>query len=66
MSNESKDRLAGAAIFALTVISLTAIIGGIYAATVNGREIEGIVAIVAGAVGGIVGIIVQNKVGGTP
>lgn len=49
---------------ALTVISIVAIVGGILAAVVAGREIEGIVAIVSGAVGGIVALVLRDTTEG--
>ena len=60
MTEQSKDRLAEVAVIALFAISLVTIVLGIVAATVYGREIEGTVAIVAGAVGGIVAIVTRK------
>ncbi len=54
------------AIVALFTISLVSIVGGIWAATVVNREIEGIVAIVTGCAAGIVSLVLRDtKQGGT-
>lgn len=60
MTEESKERLAGFAVLALAAISLVTLVLGIVGATVYGREIEGIVAVVTGAVGGIVAIVIRD------
>ena len=61
MTEQSKDRLAEFAVLALFAISLVALVVGIWASMVIGREVEGVVAIVAGAVGGIVAIVTRVK-----
>ena len=55
MTEPTRNRLEAIAVLALLMISLTAIIGGLIIAFYS-REVEGVVAIVAGAVGGIVAI----------
>ena len=60
MNAENKDRLAGGAIVALTVISLLVIVAGAVLAYV-GHDIPGVAAIVSGAVGGIVAIVLREK-----
>ena len=60
MTDRGKERLAGIAVLALFAISLVTVICGIWASTVIGREIEGVVAVVTGAVGGIVAIVIRD------
>jgi hypothetical protein len=52
------NKLAGRAILALAAVSMTALIGGIIVAALNGA-VGAIVAIATGAVGGIVAIVLK-------
>jgi hypothetical protein len=60
MTEQSKEKLAGFAVLALLAISIVTIIGGMIVA-LNGQEIEGVVAVVTGAVAGIVAIVVRDS-----
>jgi len=57
-----KTKITGIAIAALTAISLITIVGGIAISVFrDGTPVEGVGAIVTGAVGGIVAIVLREK-----
>jgi membrane associated rhomboid family serine protease len=60
VTNGDKERLAAGAVIALTFISVLAVVCGLTMAWF-GLEIEGVLAIVSGAVGGIVAIVLRDK-----
>lgn len=59
MTNGDKERLAAWAVLSLTFISVMAVVAGLALAW-HGLEIEGVFAIVTGAVGGIVAIVLRK------
>jgi hypothetical protein len=59
VADDRKDRVAGGAIIALTFISVLVLIAGVMLAFF-GHDIPGVAAIVTGAVGGIVAIVLRD------
>lgn len=60
MTNGQKDKLAGGAIIALTLISVIGIISGVIIAYLGSQDIGAVVAVVSAAIGGIVAIVLRE------
>jgi hypothetical protein len=59
VTDRDRERLAAGAVIALTFISVLAVVCGLTMAWF-GLEVEGVFAIVTGAVGGIVAIVLRK------